>query len=237
MNIHDKNLTRFLSQAPLFKGLSFASLQAINCDLVKRKYQGGKIIFREGELGQFLYIIRTGQVRIFINNAEGHELTVALFSHPGQIFGHISLIDDFPRSATAVTLCPTTLYALNRANFHKHIAQQSPQLALNLLKMFCTYTRTNNRQMTTLASLDIPQKLACTLIDLAEKHGQSKTRGIQINLSLTQRDLASFIGATRESVNKNLREWHIQEWIQIKSKRITILDVEALHRKGHRAIV
>ena len=174
-------------------------------------------------------------MRIFVNGADGQETTVTLYSHPGQLFGHISLIDGYPRSATAVTLCPTTLYALNQTNFQKHIQQQSPQIALNLLTMFCTYTRNNNRQMTALASLDIPQKLAFTLIELAKKHGQSRTSGIQINLSLTQSDLATFIGATRESVNKSLRDWHAQKWIQVQSKRITILDVKALQRQGHGA--
>ncbi len=232
MKNQNNNLTTFLSQVSIFDGMDKHDLERISHDLVKRRFRKGETVFQEGDPGQFLYIIHSGQVRIFVNGPDGQEISVVLYGHPGQMFGHLSLIDGHPRLATAVSLCATTLYTLNRTNFQRYIQQYCPQLALNLLYILCDSIRNDNKQKTALASQGIPQRLAYTLIQLAEDHGQPKASGIQIDLSLTQGDLASFIGATRESVNKSLRAWHSQKWIRVQSRRITILDAEALHRHG-----
>ena len=150
-----------------------------------------------------------------------------MFGRPGDIFGELAIIDGLPRSATAVALGDTTLFIMSRENFRKH-TQNYPQLALNFMSVLSSRVRSSTRQMDTLASLDVPQRLARKLLQLAQDYGQAKADGVHINMRLTQSDLASLVGATRESIKKTLRDFRKHGWLQTKQSHIIILDAEAL---------
>jgi CRP-like cAMP-binding protein len=82
--------------------------------------------------------------------------------------------------------------------------------------------------MNSLTSMDVPQRLARKLMELAQSYGLVEDTGVRINMPLTQSDLASLIGATRESINKSLRDFRLREWIHVHQGQIIILDPEAL---------
>jgi CRP/FNR family transcriptional regulator len=83
--------------------------------------------------------------------------------------------------------------------------------------------------MDSLATLDVPQRLARKLLQLAQDYGIAQADGVHIKLQLTQTDLASLVGATRESINKALRDFRQQGWLHTQQGKIIILDAEALH--------
>lgn len=219
--------TDFLKQTPLFANISDVELQTIAQDIVLRHYEQGDIIFREGDPGQLLYLIKSGQVRIYVNAVDGSETSVILFARPGEIFGELAVIDGLPRSATAVAMGKTVLYTMNREQFRQHM-RRHPRLALNFMQELSMRVRYNTQQMDSLASLDVAQRLARKLMELAQNYGRADAQGVRINLTLTQSDLASLVGATRESINKSLRDFRENEWIIVDHGHITILDPEAL---------
>jgi CRP-like cAMP-binding protein len=96
------------------------------------------------------------------------------------------------------------------------------------MKELSLRVRYNTRQMDSLASLDIAQRLARKLMELAQNYGRVEKNGVRINMTLTQSDLASLVGATRESINKSLRDFRQREWIYLEQGHITILDPDAL---------
>ncbi|MEZ4644447.1 MAG: Crp/Fnr family transcriptional regulator [Chloroflexota bacterium] len=217
----------FLKQTPLFADMDDGQLSYVARDIVQRYYKQGEIIFREGDPGQVVYLVASGQVRIFVNGWDGTETSVILFGRPGDIFGELAVVDGLPRSATAVALDDTALYLISREDFRQHMVQ-CPQLALNFMKVLTRRVRYNTQQVDSLASLGIPQRLARKLMELAQSYGRVNSDGVQIDMSLTQTDLASLIGATRESTNKSLRDFRKQQWILMKEGRIIIRDPEAL---------
>ncbi len=217
----------FLQQTTLFVNMPTADLQTIATDIIPRTFQQGEVIFHEGDPGQMLYLIQAGQVRIFVNGLDGSETSVILFGRPGEIFGELAVVDGMPRSATAIALGQTTLYTMSRENFSKH-TRQYPQLALNFMKVLSSRVRSSTQQMDSLASLGIPQRLARKLLQLAQDYGKVEENGVSITMPLNQSDLASLIGATRESINKALREFRQKGWLHIQQGQITILDAEAL---------
>ncbi|MFO7680430.1 MAG: Crp/Fnr family transcriptional regulator [Chloroflexota bacterium] len=217
----------FLKQTVLFGNLPDTDLAQIGQNMVDRHYEPGEIIFHEGDPGQLLYLVKSGSVRIFVNGLDGSETSVILVGHPGQMFGELAVIDGLPRSATAVALVPTTLCTLDRAAFRQHM-RRYPQIALNFMQELSQRLRYNTLQMDSFASLDVSQRLARKLMELAQTYGQICHNGVTINITLTQSDLASLVGATRESINKNLRDFRRQQWIHMDQGQITILDPEAL---------
>lgn len=221
----------FLKQTSLFAGINEVKLGRIAQDIVPRRFRQGEIIFHEGDPGQILYLIETGQVRIFVNGLDGSETSVILCGRPGEIFGELAVIDGLPRSATAMALCETVLHTLSRDDFRRHM-RTCPQLALNFMRELSVRVRYNTRQMNSLTSLDVPGRLARKLMELAQDYGRVEAKGVRLYLPLTQSDLASLIGATRESINKSLRDFREQEWILVKQGAITILDPEALRTQA-----
>jgi CRP/FNR family transcriptional regulator, cyclic AMP receptor protein len=219
-----------LKQTNLFAHLSEAELACIARDLVERRYGEGEIIFHEGDAGQMLYIVGAGQVRIYVNGLDGSETSVIVFGRPGELFGELAVIDGLPRSATAVSLDQTTLYTINREQLRDHM-RRSPQLALNFMQTLSQRVRYNTRQMDSLATLPVPARLARKLVELAQAYGRLTTnpvQGVQIDLALTQGQLASLIGASRESTNKNLRDFQRRQWVHLTQGHIIVLDPDGL---------
>ena len=221
------SMIRFLQEIPLFHDLSQEQLRSIAKDVQPRRFGQGEIIFREGDPGQVLYLVQAGQVRIYVNGLDGSETSVILFGRPGDMFGELAVIDGLPSSATAVALDETLLYTISRESFRLHM-QRFPQLALNFMKELTHRVRYNTRQMDSLASLPVSQRLARKLLELAQDYGRIETESVIIDMTLTQANLASLIGATRESTNKILRDFRERYLIWFEYGRITILDADAL---------
>jgi CRP/FNR family cyclic AMP-dependent transcriptional regulator len=217
----------FLKQTVLFSSIPDFDLRQISQDIVERYFEAGEIIFHEGDAGQLLYLVKSGSVRIFVNGLDGSETSVILVGRVGQMFGELAVIDGLPRSATAVAMIPTTLCTLNRETFRDHM-RRYPQFGLNFMNELSTRVRYNTRQMDSFASLGVSQRLARKLMELAQNYGQANPDGVYIDMTLTQSDLASLIGATRESINKNLRDFRRHQWIHMEQGQITILDPDAL---------
>ena len=224
----------FMKETPLFAEIKESMLSTIAEDIKAHHYQQGEVIFREGDSGHSLYLVKSGQVRIFVNGLDGHETSVILFGRPGEIFGELAIIDGLPRSATAIALGQTVLYTMNRDAFRHHMVH-CPQLSLNFMRELSMRVRYNTRQMDSLASLGISQRLARKLIELAKKYGVAvetgEVKGVCIDMALTQSDLASLVGATRESINKSLSEFRRQKLILYKNGKITICNPDALRAR------
>jgi CRP/FNR family transcriptional regulator/CRP/FNR family cyclic AMP-dependent transcriptional regulator len=217
----------FLKQTALFANINDNDLQAIARHIIPRTFKQGEIIFHEGDPGRFLYLVKSGHVRIFINGLDGSETSVILFGKPGDIFGELAVIDGLNRSASAVALGETVLYTMSRESFREQM-RRYPQFSLNFMKILSQRVRYNTKQVDSLATLDVPKRLARKLLELAQDYGRVTTNGVRIDMTLTQTNLASLIGATRESTNKSLREFRKQDWIRLEYGQINILDPDAL---------
>jgi CRP-like cAMP-binding protein len=145
----------------------------------------------------------------------------------GDFFGELALLDDSPRSATAVALESTETLTLHRDEFIRYISD-NPDFALHVLHTLAQHIRRLNNQLSDIFFLDLPARLARQLLQLAEQHGRETRDGIQIDLSLTQTDLAEMTGATRVSINKALGRFRRSQWVKVSGRRVSILDRDAL---------
>lgn len=217
-----------LRNVPFFAGLSGQELEALADSLEKRTFGKGMIIFHKGSPGQTLYIIESGKVRIFIISESGQEISVNIYG-PGDAFGELALLDGLPRSAGAVAMEQTVTFTLHRDDFLRHL-EAHPRMARSIIEVLSTRLRYTTTYAESLAFLDVYGRVAAKLLELAERYGVQK-EGIEIELRLTQAELASWVGTTRESVNKVLGTFREQGLIELEGRKITILDRERL-RKG-----
>jgi CRP/FNR family transcriptional regulator/CRP/FNR family cyclic AMP-dependent transcriptional regulator len=215
-----------MKQSPLFAGLTDAELEALAQDLLQRQFQQGEAIFQQGDPGQMIYLIELGQVRIYVQDEDGQETSVTLCG-PGDMFGELAVIDGLPRSASAVAMEDTVVNSLSRERFSEHM-RRCPRLAFNFMVTLSERVRYSTQQVSSLTLLDTPGRLARKLLELARDHGRVGPDGVRIDLTLTQSDLASLIGATRESVNEALGSFRRRGLILTHAGHITIVDPDAL---------
>lgn len=222
---------QFLQQTQLFNELNTRQLEKIAPHIIVRQYMPQDLIFFQGDPGDKLYLIQSGQVRIFINGLDGSETSVILCGRPGEVFGELAVIDGLTRSASAVAMTETVLYTISRDRF-RQIMQENPQIALNFMKILSKKVRYNTHQVDSLASLDISRRLARKLLELGQDYGTAETNGVRISTPLTQSNLASLIVATRESINKVMRTFREQGLIETEGRHIILCDVAALREEA-----
>jgi CRP/FNR family cyclic AMP-dependent transcriptional regulator len=217
-----------LRNVPLFAGLSDQDLDALAGSLGKRTFAKNMIIFHQGSLGQTLYIVESGKVRIFLLSESGQETTLNIYG-AGDVFGEFSLLDGLPRSAGAVAMEKTVTLTLSRKDFMRHL-EACPRMAVNIMQLLTLRLRFTTAQTESLAFLDVYGRVAMRLLDLAGRYGTEKG-SIELDLHLTQAELATWVAATRESVNKVLGAFRDQGLIAVEGQTITILDPEGLKKR------
>ncbi|MGB1251201.1 MAG: Crp/Fnr family transcriptional regulator [Candidatus Promineifilaceae bacterium] len=214
--------------SPLLEGLEQAAKQDIASHFRLRAYKARQHIFYEGDAGDSLYLLKKGQVRIYVSGLDGSETSVIMFGRKGELFGELTLIDRQPRSASAIAVRPSELFTLSRVDFHKLI-ERYPRLSYNFMCILSERVRYNTRNVDSLVSMDVQQRLARKLLEYAEKYGvKDSAQHTLISPVLRQGDLASLLGTTRESINKSLGTLRQQQIIEVHSGQITILDCAAL---------
>jgi CRP/FNR family transcriptional regulator/CRP/FNR family cyclic AMP-dependent transcriptional regulator len=215
-----------LKSVPFFSNLNPEEVGELADRLVMRRFSPGQVIFHHGDPGGLLYIVSNGKVKITHSTPEGQEALLAILGS-GDFFGELALLDDSPRSATAESLESTDTLTLHRADFRRFI-NSNPDFAMHVLQSMARHIRRLNSQLSDIFFLDLPGRLARTLLRLADEHGRPVEDGILIDLALTQTDLAEMTGATRVSINKALGRFRRAGWVRVKGRRFTILDWDAL---------
>ena len=218
-----------IESIPLFSTLKETDLRRLESRLVRRRYAGGEILFHMGDEGGNLYIIQRGRVKVTIPSAEGGEVILAILS-AGEILGEISLIDGKPRSATVQAMKETEVLCLFREDF-LDVLQERFDVVLGILEILADRLRHTDVLLAESRFMGITARLAKKLLDLTRTFGIEEETGTRIGVRVTQRDLASMVGATRESVNKQLKVFRESGLLSMSEGHIRVLDPDGLARR------
>ncbi|MBI2767114.1 MAG: Crp/Fnr family transcriptional regulator [Chloroflexi bacterium] len=209
---------------PLLARLPREDRQALASRARLRSYTAGTTIFREGESGDSMHVVVEGRVRISISSGSGDEATVASVG-PGDCVGELSLLDGRPRSASAIASTATKTFVVTRDVFVEWVAER-PGAALALLETLSLRLRRMDEAMADLCFLDLPHRLAKQILSLATMHGEGGVAARRI--TVTQGELASMLGVSRESVNKQLNAFMRSGWIGLARGAVVVNDPQAL---------
>lgn len=204
-----------LKSIPLFQGVQESDLRALAERTITRSYPKQAIIVNEGDESDSLYLILAGRVKIYLSDETGKELILAI-KGPGQYFGEM-VLDGEPRSASVMTLEPAQFACLSRADFKAFLLKHA-EVALQLIQNLIRVARGLNQNVRSLAMLDVYGRVARILLELAvERDGK-----MVIPERLTQKDLAARVGASREMINRILRDLTTGGYVSVEDGRITI---------------
>lgn len=214
----------YIRDLPLLARLPDDDLKALASRGRVRRFNAGTTIFHEGDPGDALYVVVDGRVRISRISGSGTEATLAMVG-AGDCFGDLALFDGRPRSATATAASATRTFVVSRDDFVAWVRER-PAASLALLETLSLRLRRTDEVVTDLVFLDLPHRLAKHLLTMAA-HIDTPA-GRKPRLQVTQGELASMLGVSRESVNKQLNQFSRDGWITLSRGAVTIDNADAL---------
>jgi CRP/FNR family cyclic AMP-dependent transcriptional regulator len=216
-----------LSRIWLFAGLTESELSHITQIAQRHRHEAHKVIIRQGDVGGDMYCVVRGRLKVTVCDVRRKEIVMNLLQ-PGDSFGEIAFLDGLGRSATVTTHDACELLVIRRADFLR-LLDKSPVIGVTLLKATAGLVRRMTERAEDNAFLDVRARLAKRLIYLADNHGtQLGPHQVAIAVQFSQQELGDMVQATRESVNKCLREWAKDGIIQQNGRRIVIEDRQRL---------
>ncbi len=189
-----------IRRVPLFSMLTKEQAQSVADSVVKRRYRRGELIVEHGRKSNALFILLTGRARVLTADSRGREVILAVLES-GDYVGEMSLIDNEPHSATVRAEVQTDMLVLGRAEFARCLPESS-SLAHAILRGLVQRLRNADRQIESLALLDVYGRVARSLLDMAEDEGDSRI----IRGKVSRQDLAKVVGASREMVSRVMKD-------------------------------
>lgn len=220
--------TCLIEATDLFHGLTPEQINQVKGWLYCRNYPAGTHIITAQQPGEVVYIIQSGSVKIYIEQASGAEVILAILG-PGDIVGEMSLIDSSGRSASVVTLEESRLLWMGAGAFQECL-HTIPMFAQNLVRILAARVRLANELIQALAALDVNGRVARQMLAFADKYGHTSPNGeTLIPIRLTQGDVADLVGASRKRVNQAMVLFKGQGYISVNEKgQITVHNRKAL---------
>jgi len=212
-----------LRNHPLFREFPPAVIEHFGTYMTRRSVRRGATIFAKGDPGTGLMAVLWGSVKISVPTPDGREAVLNIIN-PGEIFGEIALLDGRSRTADAVAMDDCELMVIDRRDFIPFLREQ-PDIALKFIEILCARIRHTSEQVEDVMYLSFPGRLAKTLLQLT---GGPEAPAAHRNVRITQRELSSIIGMSRESTNKQLRAWEDRKWVRLQRGGIAVLDPKAL---------
>lgn len=211
-----------LKKIPLFASLPYADQENL-VSLVRRKaIRKGELLFRQGDEGTALYIILEGRIKISVSRRTD-TVTLAILGQ-GEFLGEMALLDDLPRSADAMALEDSQLYALNRKDFLSFLKNNENAVHAVLTALSLRLRKTDNL-LAEMCFLNLSVRLVSRLVELAEPLAVNETTPQVCTIKISQQELGDILGVSRESINKELKILRSKGYVSTSRNSILIHDL------------
>jgi CRP/FNR family cyclic AMP-dependent transcriptional regulator len=218
------------SHAPFLRQLSAVDAEALVKRSRRRVIRKSEPIMRAGAAGDFVAIVLEGRVKFVAYGNDGREVVLALRG-PGELIGEMAALGHQRRSATAFAVDEVEIGYLSGDQLREFFAEH-PDAALVLVRTLVGRLTEADSDRVGLATQDSVGRIATRLLELVAEHGTPVEGGVRIELVLTQGELASWTGATRETVSRALRMMRRLGWITTDRRRIIVIDQAALRERA-----
>ena len=200
---------------PFGSALDAGELRSLSAQGVIKSYAKNTVVVSEGDDTDAFFIVVAGRVKVYVSDEEGREVVLRALS-PGEYFGEMTL-DGHPRSASVMTTEPARLIVIPRAKFHDFV-RSHPEFSIHLIEQLIGRVRALTEDVKSLALMDVYGRVARFMLEMAKPENGK----LVIPDKLTQQDIASRVGASREMISKIFKELVTGGYISIERKRITI---------------
>jgi CRP-like cAMP-binding protein len=197
---------------------------------IVRRFPRTTALFHQDQLSDRAVVLLTGFVKLCSISDDGREVVLAIRG-PGDLIGELGALDGRPRCATAIALEDVSALAVPSTDFKRFLTTH-PQAALDIISELGARLRDADRKRVEFTARDSMSRVAARVLELAERFGETIEGAVQIELPISQEELAGWTGCSRDSVVKALQALRRLGWIETRRKQITVRDLEALRRQA-----
>jgi CRP/FNR family cyclic AMP-dependent transcriptional regulator len=210
-----------------------ASLSAADADSLQRRgtirrFARGQALLHQGQIPDRVLLLRAGRVKVYSTTASGKDVVLAVRG-PGELVGELSALDEEPRSASIVAVDPVEAVVLSPGDFRGFLVEH-PAAALALLGMLSRRLRDADAKRIEYVAFNTMGRVALRIVEMTERFGAAKGEGIDLELPLSQEDLAGWTGSSLESVGRALQTMRGLGWLETRRRQIRVLNLEAIRR-------
>ena len=215
-----------LARVPLFAGLAPRELEALAAVARGIELAPREELFHKGDPGNQVYAVVEGTLKVVTTSESGDDVVFNLVS-AGEVIGEIAALCQAERTATVVAIGDCELLAIDRRDLFAFL-RAHPEASLELMQVLARRIQKLSELVEDTLFLNLPVRLAKKLVAYAGSHGERVAGGIRIGIRLSQEEWGDLVGATRESINKQMRAWTDQGAIRIDRGYVVILRLETL---------
>lgn len=217
-----------IERVALFARLEPAQLDALAAASSTRRLAAREELYHKGDVASQVYVVSSGRLKVTSTSAEGTEMVLNLLD-AGEVVGELPMLVGGQRTATIVALEPSELVVLERREFLRFL-REHPESAVTLLAVMAERVVRLSEYLEDTIFLGVGVRIAKRLLSLAEQFGEEVGGGLVVSVRLSQGELASYVGTTRETVNKQIRAWTEAGVLSMEAGSITIHRVAELER-------
>jgi len=215
-----------LERVRLFQSLTPAERSRLEPGLGVRAYRRGERIYGPGDAAEAVYAVTQGVVKLSTRSPDEREVILE-FVDQGEIFGELAVLDDGPCDHTADAHEDAVVAVIER---HRLAAamRDVPELGFQFNRVLAARVKARRARVEELLCKSAQIRMALTLGALADAHGITDAGGVLIPLRLSQRDIASLAGLSRETVNAVLQDFRSRDLVETNGRRLRILHPDGL---------
>ncbi len=212
-----------LVSVPIFNHLELEELTKITNLIHSKTYEKGELIFSYGQKSDTLYILRKGQIKTYYlsENAKEHILRIL---YPGDFIGELSIFLDEDNTAYAEAMTHVELCTIKKEDISK-LMMDYPNIGMKIINELSQRLKRSEKQSSWIATEQVEKRIALYLLEFYDKNNPD----LSIQLNMTKKDLASFLGTTPETLSRKLAQLEDQGFIyQVSNKEIKITNYDGL---------
>lgn len=217
-----------LRKVELFSGLSESQLQALSRATRKQLLSRRDELFHKGDGGTEIYVVAQGKLKALTTSIGGDDVVFSIVG-PGEVIGEVALLGGTPRTASVSAIEDCELLVIDRRDFMSFL-KNHPDVAVKLLYVLATRLKRVSELVEDTLFLNLPLRLAKKLLALARLYGEQVPDGLRVDLKLSQEEWGDLVGATRESINKQVRQWTEAGIVRVEKGYIVILNSVELEK-------
>jgi len=203
-----------------FSGLSPGELESVKKFIAfEKKVEKGEIFVVEDESSNYMYFVTSGVVKVYKRSVDGKEQVLNIASK-GESLNDVSTFDGGLDAANMLAMTPVRLYAVRKSDMGT-LFLEYPQIARNAVKALASRVRRDSSLVEELSFDQVINRLAKWLLKHASEGADKLPR-------LTQQEMAAMVGTSRVVANRSLRAMEDRGAIKLESRRIVIINEEAL---------
>jgi len=222
----------FLKQVDWLGELGAEEWQELDRCAVRREFDAGETVFEPTPDPHSVYLLESGLVRIYRLWSSGAEATLG-FVAPGEVFGELAGFGEYHRESFAEAQEPSLVWKIPAELFRSWVRTR-PRLVVEVTRQMGDRLKRIESRVESLVFRDVRSRVALVLLELAEDFGESVNGCHVLDLGLSQGELATLIGTTRQSVNATIAELKQEGMIRQEGRRIELLEPERLRELAAR---